>query len=384
MGDKPRKKVTVKKVAKKSLAQTHPKLAKEADGWDANRVTPSSAKKLPWKCKNGHTWNAIVANRSKGNGCPICAGQMVLAGTNDLLTLYPEIAKQAFGWDTSKFRPGSNQKQEWICSKGHKWLATPNERTGRDKTNCPYCSNVRVLKGFNDVKTEFPSIAREAHGWDAEAVLPGSHKKVEWKCSLGHTYKATVKHRCYSGTNCPYCTNTKVLKGFNDLATINPTIAAQADGWDATKFGIGHARMPWKCSEGHSWRAEITSRVKLGTGCPSCAEYGFQPAEPAYLYLLTNHVWGMLKIGITNSKMRRNKEHARNAWVPVEVKRFSVGEKAYEWEQRILKYLHSHGADLGRSDIAGKFDGYTESWVADSFPVKSIKHLMKLVAEDEE
>ena len=45
--------------------------------------------------------------------------------------------------------------------------------------------------------------------------------------------------------------------------------------------------------------------------------------------------------------------------------------------------LKNHGANLGREDIAGKFDGYTESWGVDSFPFNSIKQLMKLVEEDE-
>ena len=60
------------------------------------------------------------------------------------------------------------------------------------------------------------------------------------------------------------------------------------------------------------------------------------------------------------------------------------GLLAYEWEQSILRMLKNHGADLRRDDIAGKFDGYTESWVAGSFPAKSIKQLMQLVQEDEE
>jgi len=59
------------------------------------------------------------------------------------------------------------------------------------------------------------------------------------------------------------------------------------------------------------------------------------------------------------------------------------GSLAAAWETSILKMLKRRGADLAREDIAGKFDGYTESWVADSFPVKSIKQLMRLVEEDE-
>jgi len=36
------------------------------------------------------------------------------------------------------------------------------------------------------------------------------------------------------------------------------------------------------------------------------------------------------------------------------------------------------------SKIAGKFDGYSEAWSKNRFPVKSIKELMRLTEEFEE
>ena len=35
-------------------------------------VTVSSAKKVWWKCKNGHEWQAVIANRNNGTGCLKC------------------------------------------------------------------------------------------------------------------------------------------------------------------------------------------------------------------------------------------------------------------------------------------------------------------------
>jgi hypothetical protein len=46
--------------------------------------------------------------------------------------------------------------------------------------------------------------------------------------------------------------------------------------------------------------------------------------------------------------------------------------------------LHSKGADLSNSDIAGKFDGYSEAWSKSTFSTKSIKELMRLTEEFEE
>jgi hypothetical protein len=56
---------------------------------------------------------------------------------------------------------------------------------------------------------------------------------------------------------------------------------------------------------------------------------------------------------------------------------------AREWETSILKMLNGSGAHLAPEDVAGKFDGYTEAWRRDSFPVKSIKELMRLTEEFE-
>ena len=42
---------------------------------------------------------------------------------------------------------------------------------------CPFCSNNKVWKGFNDIETKFPELAKEAKDWDPSTELPGSNKK---------------------------------------------------------------------------------------------------------------------------------------------------------------------------------------------------------------
>jgi hypothetical protein len=62
------------------LTTTHPQLAAE---WDYEHngdlrptdVSAGSGKKVWWKCKignPGHVWQATVASRVRGNGCPFC------------------------------------------------------------------------------------------------------------------------------------------------------------------------------------------------------------------------------------------------------------------------------------------------------------------------
>jgi len=99
--------------------------------------------------------------------------KILIIGENDLCTVFPEVANEADGWDASTYLPGSNKKKWWKCKFGHRWEATIYDRTGRDKTGCPYCSNKKVLAGFNDLKTRHPEIAKQACGWDPSSVMPG-------------------------------------------------------------------------------------------------------------------------------------------------------------------------------------------------------------------
>jgi DNA-directed RNA polymerase subunit RPC12/RpoP len=40
-------------------------------------VTIGSKKKFWWKCEKGHEWQTAVCHRTRGSGCPYCAGQAV-------------------------------------------------------------------------------------------------------------------------------------------------------------------------------------------------------------------------------------------------------------------------------------------------------------------
>ena len=75
-----------------------------------------SHKKVWWKCqKCKYSWETKIINRTHlHTGCPACAGSILLVGINDLVTKFPEIAKE---WDYEKnanvlpqnVRPGSHQ-----------------------------------------------------------------------------------------------------------------------------------------------------------------------------------------------------------------------------------------------------------------------------------
>ena len=203
-----------------SILFSNPTIAQEWDYEKNGNIRPenftaNSSRRIWWKCAKGHHWQAVISNRNKGHGCPYCAGLYVVKGENDLRTLNPLLAK------------------EWNY-----------ERNGELKP---------------------------------DDITVSSGKKVWWKCSKGHEWETAVSNR-QRGTGCPYCSGNKVLTGYNDLKTVNPTLAEDFDIYKnngATPeeyFSKSGKTVWWLCSKcGHSWKAQIIKRAS-GQGCPECAK----------------------------------------------------------------------------------------------------------------
>lgn len=220
-----------------SLASVHPELIPE---WSEknlpltpDKITFGSNKRVWWKGACGHEWETSVKARSKGEKCPICSGARVIEGINDLATLKPLLAQE---WSKkNKLKPtevsvASHKKIIWKCKHGHEWEASVKSRTVNG-TGCPYCSHNKVLAGFNDLASQYPDIAAE---WSDRnlPLLPTmvtafANSKAWWKCKdCGNEWYTLISTRS-GGSRCPYCSGYTLLKGFNDLATTHPDLAAE-------------------------------------------------------------------------------------------------------------------------------------------------------------
>ncbi|MBE6141340.1 MAG: hypothetical protein E7175_00595 [Erysipelotrichaceae bacterium] len=272
-----------------SLAYREPEIAKE---WDCVKnkslkpedVAASAGRSVWWICEKGHSYRAPVYSRKKC-GCPICANKKVLKGYNDLATLKPDLVKE---WDYSKnnilpnsITIGTSRRVWWICEHGHSWKTSVANRTNKDNLNkCPFCSGKKPIKGETDLETLAPEIAKQ---WNYEKngdlnpsdFMVSSKAKVWWICEKGHEWEAYIYQRHKSG--CPICSNKKVLKGYNDLETINPVLSKE---WNFTKNGDlkpsdivcgSNKKVWWKCSIcGYEWESTPSNRHYSHHGCPAC------------------------------------------------------------------------------------------------------------------
>ncbi|MBN1697118.1 MAG: zinc-ribbon domain-containing protein [Spirochaetales bacterium] len=267
-----------------SFKTRKPELAKEWHPTKNGKLTPDkvtiySARRVWWKCKKGHEWQAIIAARTNGNVCPYCNGRK-LCKESSLQVTEPKLAAE---WHPTKNKkltpadvlPSSARKVFWQCKKGHEWKAgIAYRRRGR---GCPYCDGKKVAKD-NCLQTVNPEAAKDWHPTKNGSLTPrnvtaNSQKKVWWKCSKGHEWQSFVGYRT-KGYGCPYCDGRKVNKE-NCLATLSPELAKE---WHPTKNRVltpqtvspfSKKRVWWKCPNGHDWKAKIFDRYN-GETCRKC------------------------------------------------------------------------------------------------------------------
>ncbi len=298
-------------------------------------VFPSSDIRVWWLGRCGHEWTNTICNRVNGSSCPECRANKKLSYNVELPLVRTSLSKEwhptkNIDLDLNLFSVNSSQEVWWQCSKGHDYQGKIKDRfTG--KTKCPLCSGFKKkiipikkkskdrlglsqridrsddILHFDkqryiehrkiDLDIFDSDLSKEWHpikngNLKPSDVTAGSNKKVWWLGSCGHEWEAKIYNR-HKGSGCPYCSNNKLLTGFNDLKTKNPELAAE---WHPTKNGDlkptdvlpgSPQKVWWLGSCGHEWEAQIASR-SYGRRCPTCAkEYHISYSEKIVAYYLS-------------------------------------------------------------------------------------------------
>ncbi len=138
------------------LQSQYPVLAKEwskkNEELSPSEVTVKANRKVWWECsKCSQLWQAKVSDRTEGHGCPVCTGEKLVPGVNDLAVLHPDLAEE-WADENGELRPDmvwprSRQNVWWKCRIcGHSWMGVINSRVKGQ--GCPACrkrENARVV-----------------------------------------------------------------------------------------------------------------------------------------------------------------------------------------------------------------------------------------------
>ena len=294
-------------------------------------VTRASKKIVFWRCLQDerHEWQASVASRSRGQGCPVCTSRIVVQGINDLFTVAPQLTNQ---WHPTKnigISPGeltaeTPRKVWWICEKDsrHEWEAQIDSRSKRG-LGCPICSNKKTVTGLNDMATTHPELAREMNeersGLRASDINAGNHKNVWWICNVCHS----------------------------------------------------------------EWKASPINRSRVNSGCPRCAKPGYDATSSGYLYLLRKENLALQQFGITNSPTKRTNAHKKNGWELLDIIGPADGYWIVETESALKLFFKTMGVLLSKN-YPDKFDGYTESWDSSSLKFSTVSAMLEALRAHED
>lgn len=342
-----------------------------------NNIKLGSSIKVWWLGKCGHEWEARIANRVNGSGCPYCSKQKILSGFNDFSTTHPELASE---WHPTLnrertphlFTSGSKQKFWWLGKCGHEWEANIANRVhGR---GCPVCDGKIILRGFNDLASKNPDLSKEWHPFKnglltAENVSPNTNKKAWWIGKCGHEWQSSINNR-NKGSGCLICLNKKVLFKFNDMATLYPEISKE---WhpllneEIKPYMVAprsHNKFWWLGECGHEWQASADNRTAKDSGCPYCAVRGFSTKLPSIFYFISNKHIMSYKIGITNVHTDRLKSWVSQGWEVIHQIRDQEGYDIRRLETKTLKWIREDlklKQELKKEDM-GHLRGETETF----------------------
>ena len=265
------------------MSEWHPN---KNGGLDPTSLLKSSGKKVWWRCAKGHEWQAAVSKRSLGFAkCTACLASTGLGLFEAYPSLLFEFDSDRNGQKPPFVAPASSSKYWWRCALGHAFQAVVSSRALG--TGCPYCSNQKVLRGFNDMETTDPSLVKYfdpiKSGIDPSEVIAGTGKELWWNCDLGHSFSASGDRRRRNPESCPYCVNKRVLPGFNDMATTHPQLAQEFDlakNYPLTPVDLiagTSKKLWWLCPKGHSYDVDGMHRVTQKGGCPYCSSKRILP-----------------------------------------------------------------------------------------------------------
>ena len=158
------------------LMTKNPKLADEWNcekngGLTPDAITVGSNRKVWWKCKSGHEWQARIPERMKGVGCPYCK--------SDKLSKLRRWTKEDYivrlndiNADVEIIGPylGSNIKTLHRCKLcSNEWYVTPNMILNQHCV-CQKCSSGRLKLGNSvlniDTGETFPSVSSAAKAYN--------------------------------------------------------------------------------------------------------------------------------------------------------------------------------------------------------------------------
>ena len=300
--------------------------AKKRGGVCVSTVYSDAHTKLRWRCQEGHEWESKPNYVQQGNWCPQCGGSAPLT-----LGEMQAVARDRGGECLSPRYVNNLIKLKWRCQEGHEWeAASSSVKLGRW---CPTCSQghseriVRDIceqmfgKPFPKVKPQWLINARgnlmELDGccrklslaFEYQGIQHYKETKFSRRSPMRRTLTQQKKDDAEKWRLClengvhlieiPYKVELDdvpayIFAAVKDLSVpvrirrpekikvaqfvlteqlrAMQALARERGGECLSIAYLGtHAKLRWRCSEGHEWLATSSAIKNRGDWCPFCA-----------------------------------------------------------------------------------------------------------------
>lgn len=258
------------------------------------------------------------------------------------------------GWEEPYH--GNTTRVTMLCEKHGLW--TPRLADTLKGKRCSWCANRGAYTREQRIE-QLTKFARDNGWWfvGLESDDFSAKGRVSFLCVEHGVFGSDINH-AVSGCGCKKC-------GLAQWHAENPGVDAEKvvrdecanRGFDLVELA-GANSSSWLtigCREHGAWQVSYNNFIYRKSGCPKCANYGYNWSRPGTLYALRSSCGRYVKVGVSNSMKSRNYKLRQTTpfdFDRIVAIRFEDGETPFKLEQHLLAKYESAG-------LSG-FDGSTE------------------------
>ena len=232
--------------------------------------------KLPCMCTiDNYEWEATPTS-IRIYGCPVCSGKIITS------EVYSKRLKEVHGDDIVLVSGYTNMTSKALhhCNvHDYDFMIMPYATLKGQ--GCKYCAKDKLRKAALISKSEALQRLYDMYGNEFE--LAEEYHGVSEKHKFTHHLKNGDSHifettftLLYLGEKCPYCSNNKVLVGFNDIATTNPYVASLFKNQEETHqyVELSNKRTDFICPNCFNTVNQVIANVSKNgeVTCPHCSD----------------------------------------------------------------------------------------------------------------
>lgn len=295
----------------------------------------------------------------RGAGCPVCAGKGL--DTNGFVARARALHGERFSYDRAVYRDAT-AKITVTCPDHGDFDVLPGVHVRQNGSGgCKPCRNEWLSRRFARGNDGFIAKARIVHGDKYE------YSQVRYVNKESNVLITCPKHGAFeqrggvhlAGGECPACSYVsraeKIRLTQEEFIARARAVHGEFYDYSQVVYIGTNAYVTVVCPIHGSFEQNAHSH-KSGTGCPGCAEHGFDPNQPAVLYILaiSGRACAFTGFGITRDINTRLRAHRKNlASFGLKIVRQHVVDFKHGCDALALEMLIKQKFDLVPQSIDG-------------------------------